>query len=57
MPKIHLSKQDVFARKLTFFFSKNLIVLGFNDMSTLVGHIVLSTREREKRDSRAEREG
>ena len=25
-----------------------LIVLGFNDMSSLVGHFVLSPREREK---------
>ena len=36
-------------------------MLGFNDMSTLVGHFKLSTREREKRgrrDSRGdEREG
>ena len=41
-----------------FFF---LIDLGFNDMSTPVGHFVLSPREREKRakrDSRGyEREG
>ena len=29
-----------------------LIVLGFNKMSTLVGHFVLSPREREKRDRR-----
>ena len=38
-----------------------LIVLGFNEPSTLVGHFVLSPREREKsdrRDSRRdEREG
>ena len=38
-----------------------LIVLGFNDTSTLVGHFVLSPRDREKsdrRDSRRdEREG
>ena len=27
-----------------------LIVLGLNDMSTLVGHFALSPREREKRD-------
>ena len=52
-----------------FFFSKTtceldialLIVLGFNDTSTLVGHFVSSPREREKRyrrDSRGdEREG
>ena len=29
-----------------------LIVLGFNDTSTYVGHFVSSPREREKRDSR-----
>ena len=35
-----------------------LIVLGFNDTSTLVGHFVSSPREKEKRDSRrGEREG
>ena len=32
------------------YFSTKLIVLEFNDMSTLVGHFVLSPREREKRD-------
>ena len=32
-------------------------VLGFNDMSTLVGHFVSSPREREKRDRGDEREG
>ena len=31
-----------------------LIVLGFNDTSTLVGHFVSSPREREKRDSRGD---
>ena len=39
----------------------NLTVLGFNDMSTLVGHFVSSPREREKRErrdsGRDEREG
>ena len=38
----------------------DLIVLGFNDTSTLEGHFVSSPREREKRDrreSRDEREG
>ena len=36
----------------------DLIELGFNDTSTLVGHFVLSRREREKRDSREDkREG
>ena len=34
---------------------KILIVLGFKDMSTLVGHFVLSPREREKRDRRDSR--
>ena len=32
-----------------------LIVLGFNDTSTLVGHFVFSPREREKRDRRDSR--
>ena len=32
-----------------------MIVLGFNDMSTLVGHFVSSPREREKRDRRDSR--
>ena len=31
-----------------------LIVLGFNDTSTLVGHFVSSHREREKRDSKGD---
>ena len=35
-----------------FFF---LIVLGFNDTSTLEGHFVSSPREREKRDRRESR--
>ena len=30
-------------------------MLGFNDMSTLVGHFVLSPREREKRDRKDSR--
>ena len=30
-------------------------VLGFNDKSTLVGHFVLSPRERENRDKRDSR--
>ena len=33
----------------------DLIALGFNDMSTLVGHSVSSPREREKRDKRDSR--
>ena len=32
-----------------------LIVLGFNNTSTLVGHFVSSPREREKRDRRDSR--
>ena len=32
-----------------------VIELGFNDMSTLVGHFVSSPREREKRDRRDSR--
>ena len=31
-----------------------LIVLGFNDTSTLEGHFVSSPREREKRDKKRE---
>ena len=31
-----------------------MIVLGFHDTSTLVGHFVSSPREREKRDSRGD---
>ena len=34
---------------------KHLIVLGFNDTSTLEGHFVSSPREREKRDRRESR--
>ena len=34
---------------------ENLIVLGFNDTSTLEGHFVSSPREREKRDRRESR--
>ena len=40
--------------------SSRLIVLGFNDTSTLVGHFVSSPRERgkkEKRDNRREEQG
>ena len=34
---------------------RSLIVLGFNDTSTLEGHFVSSPREREKRDRRESR--
>ena len=44
---------------LEFFIPKGitliLIVLGFNDTSTLEGHFVSSPREREKRDRRESR--
>ena len=36
-------------------FGQFLIVLGFNDTSTLEGHFVSSPREREKRDRRESR--
>ena len=35
---------------------RDLIVLGFNDTSTLVGHFVSPPREREKRDRRDSRD-
>ena len=37
------------------FFTEVLIVLGFNDRSTLVGHFVLSLKQREKRYRRGEK--
>ena len=40
---------------LWIFSGRKLIVLGFNDTSTLVGHFVLSPREREKGDRRDSR--
>ena len=50
---LQLSSQMYFC----LLFYCDFIVLGFNDTSTLVGHFVLSPRER-KRDSRGdEREG
>ena len=42
-------------RKMSAFFGWKLIVLGFNDTSTLEGHFVSSPREREKRDRRESR--
>ena len=48
-------------QNLVTYFHGRLIVKGFKDTSTLVGHFVLSPREREKidrRDSRGDkREG
>ena len=38
-------------------FALRLIVLEFNNTSTLVGHFVSSPREREKRDSRGDQRG
>ena len=50
-----LSK-PVVPRNLTkVMLSTDLIVLGFNDTSTLEGHFVSSPREREKRDRRESR--
>ena len=46
--RILISDKDMFKTHL-------LIVLGFNDTSTLVGHFVSSPREREKRDRRESR--
>ena len=43
----------MYLQVMTFDF--DLIVLGFNDTSALVGHFVLSPREREKRDRRDSR--
>ena len=51
----HLSLQPLFCSSLRF-----LIVLGFNDTSTLVGHFVSSPRKgrRDRKDGRGdEREG
>ena len=50
-------KNNVYNCKPKFCYIKVgfLIVLEFNDTSTLVGHFVLSPREREKRDRRDSR--
>ena len=44
-----------FCIKFVFIYIMWLIVLGFNDTSTLEGHFVSSPREREKRDRRESR--
>ena len=52
------SKRDVWLVLLLPWFTEIpvfLIVLGFNDTSTLEGHFVSSPREREKRDRRESR--
>ena len=41
--------------KIFFLFFPDSDCLAFNDMSALVGHFVLSPREREKRDRRDRR--
>ena len=54
----HTRPPPIFYQKIGFDISCNLhelTVLGFNDMSTLVGHFVSSPREREKRDRRDSR--
>ena len=60
-PKYHLIPWNSLQNIRLNCWRMNLIVLGFNDTSTLVGHFVSSPREREKsdrRDSRRdEREG
>ena len=48
------SRSTKFLQMMTI--SGLLIVLGFNDTSTLEGHFVSSPREREKRDRRKSRE-
>ena len=48
-------KLSTICMKCQNLFSENLIVLGFNDTSTLVGHFVSSPRDREKRDRRDSR--
>ena len=50
---IHTSSTELRSKKISWF--DWLIVLGFNDTSTLEGHFVSSPREREKRDRRESR--
>ena len=51
--KLHILKdRQCRSRSVVFFRS---FVFGFNNTSTLVGHFVLSPREREKRDTRDSR--
>ena len=49
------SYKKIVFQKVFAFLLNGLIVLGFNDTSTLVGHFVSSPREREKRDRRDSR--
>ena len=63
MVKIHLFLQEIGCEQAIFqlfpticpHVTLKLIVLGFNDTSTLEGHFVSSPREREKRDRRESR--
>ena len=54
---VKYSLKAPFPPPATMFFHESwfLIVLGFNDTSTLVGHFVSSPREREKSDRRDSR--
>ena len=51
----HVSVKGIFGNSIHQISHKGLIVLRFNDMSTLVGHFVSSPRAREKRDRRDSR--
>ena len=53
--RVVLSVFLVFLCGINYICGEKLIVLGFNDTSTLVGHFVSSPREREKRDRRESR--
>ena len=53
--EIHSPSRADFRVKSVFSFFFFLILLGFNDTSTLVGHFVSSPRETEKRDRRDSR--
>ena len=48
-------RQEDFLSFFSYINLCKLIVLGFNDTSTLEGHFVSSPREREKRDRRESR--
>ena len=52
---IDLTVKDPLPDVTLFLGTRILIVLGFNDTSTLEGHFVSSPREREKRDRRESR--
>ena len=56
-PALSLNSTASILKQAGFVIGENwiLIVLGFNDTSTLEGHFVSSPREREKRDRRESR--